>query len=198
VASFAGLLARRMQASDEQVKEYVSYISDAVARMDSFLVDLLAYAQVTKNKNSVREIDSEIVVEWALMNLRRAIEETGAQVTYEALPDINADQAQMAQVFQNLIGNALKYRSELAPRVHVSARQQGEEWIFCVEDNGIGIPVEQRESIFGMFKRLHGRDVPGTGLGLAICKRIVENHGGRIWVESELGAGSKFFFTVPA
>jgi len=198
VASFAGLLARRMQCGDDEVKEYVGYISDAVERMNAFLIDLLAYAQAAQHKNSLREIDSEMVLEWALMNLRSAIEETGAQVTYDPLPAIHADQAQMAQVFQNLLGNALKYHSEATPRIHLSARPEGGEWIFSVEDNGIGIPAEQHERIFGIFKRLHGRDVPGTGLGLAMCKRIVENHGGRIWVESEVGKGSKFFFTVPA
>jgi chemotaxis family two-component system sensor kinase Cph1 len=142
--------------------------------------------------------DSEKVLEWALMNLRAAIEETGAVISNDPLPQITADQSQMVQLFQNLIGNSLKYRSKDPPRIHITAAKNGEVWLFSISDNGVGIPAQYREAVFSAFKRLYGSESPGTGLGLALCKRIVEKHRGRIWVESELGKGSVFRFTIPA
>ena len=133
-----------------------------------------------------------------LDNLQVAIGESGAVVTHDPLPVVMADPTQLSQLFQNLIGNALKFRGERPPEIHVGAEQQGEEWLFWVRDNGIGIEAQYAERIFVIFQRLHTRDeYPGTGIGLAICKRIVERHGGRIWVESEPGEGSSFFFTIP-
>lgn len=196
INSFAQLLAKRADG-DAHAQEYLSYIQDAVNVMDVFLTDLLAYAQVGSNAVRPQLIDTDVVVQWALMNLRAMIQETNAVITSDPLPQIHADQGQMAQVFQNLIGNALKYRGEQPPRIHIAARESGEEWIFSVSDDGIGIAPEYTERIFDLFKRLHGTKIPGTGLGLALCKRIVENHGGRIWVDSQLGSGSTFHFTVP-
>ncbi len=197
IGSFTQLLAKRVE-NDPDTHEYLSYIQDAVNVMNVFLTDLLAYAQVRSGADQRKTIDADIVLQWALMNLRGIIQETGAVITSDGLPQIEADQGQMAQLFQNLIGNALKYRSEQTPRIHISAEKRADEWVFSVSDNGMGISAEYNDRIFDLFKRLHGSKIPGTGLGLALCKRIVENHGGRIWVESEVGKGSTFSFTIPA
>jgi len=198
VASFAQLLSKRLDGADGEIQEFVTYIVDGVRRMNTFLEDMLAYSQAAHHADTVRRIAADVVLQWAVMNLRSAIDQAVAEVTHDPLPEIMADQGHMAQLFQNLIGNALKYRSAAPPRIHVSATPGEGEWTFSVQDNGIGIAPDQHERIFGLFKRLHGPDVPGTGLGLALCKRIVENHGGRIWVESAVDRGSKFCFTIPA
>lgn len=197
IGSFAQLLSRRVEG-DHDAKEHLSYILDAVNVMNVFLTDLLTYAQVGSGVVPKRQIDMDTVLQWALMNLRGIIQETGAVITSDPLPQVAADQGQMAQLFQNLIGNALKYRSEKAPLVHIRANENNDEWIFSISDNGIGVPAEYRERIFDPFRRLHGSKIPGTGLGLALCKRIIDNHHGRIWVESEAGKGSTFRFTIPA
>jgi light-regulated signal transduction histidine kinase (bacteriophytochrome) len=137
------------------------------------------------------------MLETALFNLDAKIRENGAVVTHDPLPRVMADQMQIIQVFQNLIGNAIKYRSAEPPKVHVSARLEGTECIFCVRDNGIGFKQEYADRIFGLFKRLHGKEVPGTGIGLANCRKILERHGGRIWAEAEEGVGAAFYFALP-
>ena len=138
-------------------------------------------------------------LERALVNLKGAIEESGARVTRDPLPIVIADRARLVRLFQNLIGNAIKFRGPCPPRVHVSAERRGREWLFTVRDNGIGIQADHRDRIFVVFQRLHRRDeYPGTGIGLSICKKVVEGHGGRIWVESDPGSGSTFYFTLPA
>jgi light-regulated signal transduction histidine kinase (bacteriophytochrome) len=132
------------------------------------------------------------------MNLELSIRESAAEVTHDPLPSVYCDETQIAQVFQNLIGNAIKYRTDEPPRIHVWGDEGDGEWILSVRDNGMGIDPQYHERIFGIFKRLHGRELPGTGMGLAICKRIVERHNGRLWVESEAGKGATFRFTLPA
>jgi light-regulated signal transduction histidine kinase (bacteriophytochrome) len=198
VAWFSQLIARRAQTDDAELQEFASYISKAFERIDVFLNDLLTFAQAGEGEQQLRVVDSEKVLQWALMNLQARIEETGAVISNDPLPQITADQSQMVQLFQNLIGNSLKYRSDDPPRVHVTATKTGDVWLFSISDNGVGIPAQHGEAVFTAFKRLHGSESPGTGLGLALCKRIVERHRGRIWVESEVGKGSIFRFTIPA
>ena len=200
VSSYAQLVAKRYpDALDEEGHEFLRHITEGVSRMRQLIQDLLAYSRASQGGGlQMEETDVEGVVAWALMNLQVSIQESGAHVTYEKLPTVYGDRAQLAQLFQNLIGNAIKYRSSAPPRIHIQAESRKGEWMFSVQDNGIGIAPEYRERVFGIFKRLHGREYPGTGIGLAICKRIVERHGGRIWVESEDGAGSTFYFTIAA
>src|SRR5437867_10125931 len=167
--------------------------------MQDLINALLNYSRVgTRGREFVPTDLSEAVRE-VLDTLRITIEKEGAEVDVETLPIVQADPTQMRQIFQNLIGNALKFRGAEPPRIQVSARREGKHWVLSVSDNGIGIDREYVERIFVIFQRLHGRDrYPGTGIGLAICRKIVERHGGRIWVESEPGRGSRFFFTMPA
>ena len=159
--------------------------------------DLLAYSRVSTRAKPFQPTNCEIVFNQALANVKMAIEESDALVTHDPLPTVMADASQMVQLFQNLLSNAIKFRKE-KPRITVSAVQRGNEWLFSVEDSGIGIAPEFMEHIFKMFQREHtSAEYPGTGVGLAICKKIVERHGGRIWVESQVGKGSTFYFTIP-
>lgn len=181
-------------------EEFINHIATGVVRMEQLLADLRAFLRAsTSDQTSAPNADPGAALSRALTNLSAAIETSGATVTHGVLPEeVFLRQFQMEQLFQNLIGNAIHYRSEEPLQVHVSAEPCGDVWKFCVRDNGIGIRPEYQEQIFGMFKRLHTwSESPGTGMGLAICKRIVERCGGRIWVESEPGHGSAFFFTVP-
>ena len=165
--------------------------------MQGLINDLLAYSRVGARVKGFEPTDCSAVLDQALADLKAAIEKSGAVVTYDPLPAVMADNSQLVQLFQNLIGNAIKFHVE-APRIHVSAEQKGKEWVFSVRDNGIGIEPQYAERIFVIFQRLHTReDYPGTGIGLAICKKIVERRGGRIWVESQPGTGSTFYFTIP-
>lgn len=197
IASFSQLL-RSNAGLEPCVLEYVSGIDDAMAGIDTFLDDLLTFAQVGRSGQACRMIDSEAVVHFAIASLRGLIEESRALISHDRLPPLYADERQVTQLLQNLIENSLKYRGGRPPRIHISAALSGEEWTFSVTDNGLGIPPNRQAIIFEKFKRLHGREIRGTGLGLALCKRIVENYGGRIWVESEPGRGSTFRFTLPA
>jgi light-regulated signal transduction histidine kinase (bacteriophytochrome) len=167
--------------------------------MQKLIDDILLFSRVTTRALPFEPVEMGRIMHDALENLRASIEETKARVTYEKLPVIQADPSQMAQVLQNLIGNAIKFhKDEEPPVVHVSARQVGEEWIFSVKDNGIGIDPELFSRLFNLFQRLHTQDrYPGTGVGLAVSKKIVQRHGGRIWVESQPGQGSVFFFSIP-
>ena len=172
---------------------------DGVRRMQELIDALLQYSRVGSKGQQMAPIHLDGAVDDAVANLRASIEESGARITRDDLPEVTADRGQLAQLFQNLIGNALKFRAERAPAVHVGAEQRNGEWLLEVRDNGIGIDPEHRDRIFDIFERLHGRDrYQGTGIGLAICKKIVERHGGRIWVESEAGQGSTFRFTIPS
>jgi light-regulated signal transduction histidine kinase (bacteriophytochrome) len=165
--------------------------------MQELIKDLLAYSRVTSHHEDFIEIDFEELIEEVLFDLEIIIEENKAIITLDPLPIIYSDRLQMRQLFQNLIGNAIKYNDK-TPLIHISVKKEDADWIFGVSDNGIGIKSEHYERIFQVFKRLHTKEeYDGTGIGLAICQKIVERHGGRIWIESELGKGSTFYFTIP-
>jgi PAS domain S-box-containing protein len=200
VASYTQLLARRYKGRlDSEADEFIAYAVDGSNRMQGLIQDLLAYSRAGANGKALHEISSEKALEEALSNLRATIQESGAVVTLDSLPAITTDDTQLVQVFQNLVGNAIKYHGLKAPLVHVSAMKNGgKEWIFSVRDNGLGIDPQYFERIFVLFQRLHGREeFKGTGIGLAICTKIVERLGGRIWVESEPQKGSTFYFALP-
>ncbi len=200
VSSFTQLLAKRYRGRlDADADDFIDYVVGGAVRMQHLINDLLTYSRVGRAGEGFAPTDCAAVVATACANLRTAIEECGAQVTSDPLPTVAAEAPQLLQVFQNLIGNAIKFhRKDAPPRVHVGARRQEGDWLFWVRDNGIGIEPQYAARIFLVFQRLHGRkEYPGTGIGLAICKKVVERHGGRIWVESEPGRGSTFFFTLP-
>jgi PAS domain S-box-containing protein len=200
VASYTQLLAQRYKGRlDSDADEFIGYAVDGSNRMQGLIQDLLAYSRAGTNGKVLREISSENAFKGALANLRTTIGENGAIVTHDLLPAITTDDTQLTQVFQNLVGNAIKYRGAEVPHVHVSAAKNGgNEWIFSVRDNGLGIDPQYFERIFVIFQRLHGREeFKGTGIGLAICKKVVERLGGRIWVESQLQKGSTFYFALP-
>jgi PAS domain S-box-containing protein len=199
VASYTQLLARRYRGKlDEDAEEFIGYAVDGVTRMQELINDLLAYSRVGTRGGHFGPTPLEPVVNRVLTTLATAIEESGAEVTCDPLPTVEGDPVQLGQLFQNLIGNAIKFRGADPPRVHIGARRGDDEWVFTVRDNGIGIAPEFADRIWVIFQRLHSRDeYPGTGIGLAICKKIVERHGGQISVESEPGSGSTFRFNIP-
>ena len=200
VVNFTELLEREYGGKlGGEADQFISYSVGGALRIEALLKALLAYWEVTEREQiSVASVDCGAVLANALSNLQSAIEETGAIVTSDPLPTLMAEEVMMTQLFQNLISNSIKYRREEPPRIHVSAERDAEGWLFAVRDNGMGIEPQFAERVFGMFKRLHGKDIPGTGIGLALCKKIVERKGGRIWVESEAGHGATFKFTIPA
>jgi two-component system, sensor histidine kinase and response regulator len=200
VTSYVQLLAQRYQGQlDSEAQEFIGYAVEGAQRMKALIDDLLAYSRVNIRERLVVPTDSGAVLQQTLQNLHIQIAESGATVTADPLPTVSTDRMQLGLLWQNLLSNALKFRGQEPPRVHVSARRQGNEWVFSVRDNGIGMEPRHTERIFQMFQRLHTRqEYPGTGIGLAICKKIVERHGGRIWVESEPGQGTTFSFTLPA
>ena len=199
VTNFVQLLAKRYQGKlDSNADDFIRFAVDGAMRMWTLINDLLAYSRVGTRSQTFEPINCETILQEALDNLRVTIEESGAVVTHDSLPTVMADSLQLGQLFQNLIGNAIKFRGDERPRIHISARRNDNGWTFSVRDNGIGIAPEFRKRIFIIFQRLHGpQQYPGTGIGLAVCKKIVERHGGRIWVESEPGKGSTFYFTLP-
>jgi len=199
ISGFVKLLAKRYKGKlDDKAEEFIAHTIDGVQTMEMLIRDLLEYSKVQLKGMVLKPTDCNLLVEESLKNLHTAIAESGAMVTYGSLPTVMADASQLSRVFQNLIGNALKFRGEDVPKVHISAEKKENEWFFSVRDNGMGINPNQAERIFLIFQRLHTEEeYSGTGLGLSICKRIVERHGGRIWVESEPGKGSTFFFTLP-
>ncbi len=198
VSSYVRLLERRYKEKlDADADEFITYAADGAKRMQRLINDLLQYSRVGTRNRPFEPTDCEAVLNQVLASLEVAIERNNAQITRDPLPTVMADQTQLAQVFQNLIDNALKFRGEAPPLIHVSARRNGSHWLFSVHDNGVGIDPQYSDRIFVIFQRLHGRqEYPGTGIGLAICKKIVERHDGRIWVESNGDHGSTFFFTV--
>jgi light-regulated signal transduction histidine kinase (bacteriophytochrome) len=200
VVSYTQLLAKRYKGRlDADADEFLSFAVDGAHRMQLLIQGLLAYCRVETTGKDLLETSSQSALEWALVKLQGAIEDSGSVVTHDPLPTVTADSSQLAQLFENLVGNAIKYHGVDPPRVHVSAKRYSDgEWIFSVRDNGIGIDSQYFEKIFVMYQRLHGRkEISGTGVGLTVCKKIAQRHGGRIWVESSLGNGSTFYLVLP-
>jgi PAS domain S-box-containing protein len=199
VEGYATLLAKRYKGQlDSDADEFIDFILDGTTRMLQLIHDVLNHASIgTTDHKPVQVIETRMVVDQALKNLDMLIKDTKAKITVGDLPTVVASKAELVQLFQNLIGNALKYRGEATPVIKISCEENVHEWVFSVEDNGIGIDPKYSEKIFDMFSRLHGKtQYSGTGIGLAICKKIVETHGGRIWVQSAPGKGSIFLFTL--
>jgi light-regulated signal transduction histidine kinase (bacteriophytochrome) len=199
VVSYTQLLARRYQGKlDAEADEFIAFAVDGAQRMQKLIRALLAYSRVGTQSKPLKPASIQAALDWALANLQMAITDNQAVVTHDTLPTVLADETQLGQLFQNLIDNALKFRNSQPPAIHISAEQKDSQWLFSIRDNGIGLEPQYVERIFVIFQRLHGpTDYPGSGIGLAICKRIVERHGGRIWVESQLGQGATFYFTLP-
>jgi light-regulated signal transduction histidine kinase (bacteriophytochrome) len=199
VASYVQLLARRYRGRlDADADEFIEYAVEGATRMQTLINDLLAYSRVGKQTEPLARVDSEAAFGRALANLGEAIDGSGAVVTHGRLPSVVADFPQLVQLFQNLVGNAIKFQEGGPPEVHAEARRLPGEWLFSVRDNGIGIDPEFAERIFAIFARLHTRgEYEGSGIGLSICKKIVERHGGRIWTEPNDDPGSTFYFTIP-
>jgi signal transduction histidine kinase/ABC-type amino acid transport substrate-binding protein len=198
VVSYAQLLELRYgEQLDGTAREFIGFLVDGARRMHQMINDLLAYSRVGTKGRPAEQIDAGSCCAQALGNLKLLVEQTGAEISMTGLPTLTADSPQLVQLFQNLVGNSLKFHGDLPPRVSIRAEELAMEWRFAVADNGIGLDPAQGDRIFQIFQRLHGySEYPGTGIGLAICKRIVERHGGRIWVESAPGAGATFFFTI--
>ena len=193
------LLSQRYSGQlDEEADKIISFVVDGVERMESLIQDLLTYSQVANQTKNFEPVNCEKVIDKALSNLQLMIQETQAQITSDTLPTIAGDKTQLVQLFQNIIANGIKYQKEESPVIHVEAELRQKDWLFSVKDNGIGIAPQYQKRIFQIFQRLHTRqEYSGTGIGLAICKKIVELHGGKIWVESEEGKGTSFLFTMP-
>ena len=199
IASFTQLLAKRYgDKLDDKAREFIAFAVDGSKRMQTLINDLLSFSRVGTQGRSLVPVSTDAVLDAVLKNLKRSIEESRAIITRDPLPVVLADELQLSQIMQNLIGNAIKFRRDGAAIVHIGAEQTPTGWNISVRDNGIGVAPEHSERIFVIFQRLHARgEYPGTGIGLAVCRRIVERHGGRIWVESAPGQGSTFYFALP-
>jgi PAS domain S-box-containing protein len=199
IKGFLGLMERRYKDKlDEKAHELIRFSIEGAMRMQELIKDLLEYSRVGTKGKAFKPTDCSLILNKAISNLKVAIEESRAEVTHDSLPTVMANGVQLTSLFQNLIGNAIKFHGAEAPRVHISAERKGDEWIFSVRDNGIGIEPKFADTIFAVFQRLHSSDkYPGTGIGLAVCKKIVDLHDGRIWVESKPGRGATFYFTIP-
>ena len=200
IASFTQLLAKRYADKlDDKAREFIGFAVDGSKRMQTLINDLLAFSRVGTQRKAPAPVRCDTTLDAVLRSLKRAIEENGALITRDALPVVFADEVQLGQLLQNLVGNAIKFRSDKAPRIHIGAERGGPDWKIFVRDNGIGIAPEHYERIFVIFQRLHTKtEYAGTGIGLAVCKKIVERHGGRLWVEPTPGGGSTFCFTIAA
>ncbi len=198
VSSYTQLLAKRYAGKlDSDASEFIAYAVDGANRMQKLIQDLLAYSRISREARSFAPISAQTSLSYALVNLGNAIKESEAVITHDPLPTVMGDEKQLAQLFQNLLSNAIKFSSP-QPRIHISSTRGHDEWVLGIRDQGIGLDPQYADRIFVIFQRLHSRDeYPGTGIGLAICKKIVERHGGRMWVESELGKGATFYFTIP-
>ena len=199
VISFTQLLEKRYKDKlDKDANDFIHFAVDGAIRMKGLINDLLDYSRIITRREPLKKINFEKVLDDVILNLQMKIKETSAKISYDELPSLMADRTQLMQLFQNLISNALKFRSKKAPQIHISAQHTHNEWIFSVKDNGIGMEQRFLKKIFIIFQRLHTKDeYPGSGIGLAICKRIVDILNGRIWVESEVGKGSTFKFAIP-
>ena len=199
VTSFLQLLQKRYKGQlDDDADKFINYAVDGSERMRQLISDLLTFSRVGKNVNQFQLIDCRAVLDRVLLNLKMAIEDAGAEVTYDSPPTVLADEIQLVQLFQNLTGNAIKFRGKEPPKVHISITRQNSDWLFSIRDNGIGIEPQYADRIFVIFQKLHTKSkYSGTGIGLAICKKIVENHGGRIWLQSVPDRGNVFSFTLP-
>jgi len=200
MSAYSQLLSKRYRGMlDDDADEFLSFLLSASARMSALVRDLLAYARLTTEQERPASIALDEDLEAALSHLDQAINESGASVTHDPMPTLQVDRGQMVRLFQNLVGNAIKYRkSNRPPIVHISAEQKGADWIISIRDNGIGFDPKHASTIFEPFKRLHtAQEYPGTGVGLAICRRIVQSQRGRIWAESQPGEGTTFYFTLP-
>jgi light-regulated signal transduction histidine kinase (bacteriophytochrome) len=199
VSSYLQLIEQRYKDKlDAAGTEFMNYAVDGATRMQTMINDLLTFSRVGTRGKPFEPTDCEVILDQTLANLQMAIEESQAIITHDPLPTVMSDDTQMVLLFQNLIGNAIKFRTQEQMRVHISAEAKGREWVFSVRDNGIGIDPQYFERLFVIFQRLHSKEeYPGTGIGLAVCKRVVERHGGKIWVESQPGQGSTFYFTIP-
>ena len=197
VASYMQLLEERYKDRlDANASDFIGFAVDGAKRMQELIQGLLSYSRVGSRVNKFEPTSCDEVLKAAIADLKLIIEEQGAEITWEPLPTLYADGSQLTQVFHNLLSNALKFRGDLPPKIHVSAVPSDEQWTFSVKDNGIGIESKYFERIFVMFQRLHSRTGSGTGIGLAICKRSSNSHGGKLWVESVPGQGTTFFFTI--
>jgi len=198
VSSYTQLLAERYKDKlDDKANLFIHYAVDGAVRMQLLINDLLAFSRIGTKGKPLVTVDAHAVLGEVIQNLKMTIKETKAIITNDNLPEVRADSSQLAQLFQNLIGNALKFRGEVYPLIHIAATDEGTEWLFSVRDNGIGIDPQFADKVFVIFQRLHTKEeYPGSGIGLAICKKIVDRHGGRIWFESESGKGATFYFTL--
>jgi light-regulated signal transduction histidine kinase (bacteriophytochrome) len=198
IKSFLQLLERRLgERLNSEELELISFAQGAAERMSTLVQDLLLYSQVSTGPRALEPVDCEALLGALVSDLNVAVQESQAAITWGPLPTVHAERTAMRQLLQNLVGNAIKYRAARPLLVEITAFRRDGYWLFCVKDNGLGIPSEYKLRIFEMFQRLHGEELPGSGIGLAMCQRIVERFGGKIWVESDPGEGSEFYFTIP-
>jgi len=199
IVSFSQLLEDKYQDKlDKDGKDFIQFITDGAKKMNILIKDLLAYSRITTHAKPPQSTNLENILKDSLFNLQESIKESDAVITYDKMPILKVDKTQFMQLFQNIISNSVKFRRKEPPRVHIGVKESYNEWLFSIKDNGIGIESKYFDRLFNIFYRLHTKEeYPGTGIGLPICKKIVQRYGGEIWVESELGKGSIFFFTIP-
>lgn len=200
VSSYTQLLSQKYKDKlDQDANDFITFAVDGAKRMQQLITDLLIYSQISTKGNPFSETDCNLIIKDVILNLSIAIRESHAEITFDTLPTVKCDKVQILQLFQNLLSNSLKFHRNKPPRIHISAHQKDNEWVFVITDNGIGISPEYHDQIFLIFQRLHSKsEYPGTGVGLAICKKIIDRHHGKIWIESKLGEGTTFYFTLPA
>jgi light-regulated signal transduction histidine kinase (bacteriophytochrome) len=198
IVSFSQLLEERYQSKlDKDGKDFIHFITDGAKKMNTLIKDLLSYSRITTQAKPTKTSNLNDILKDALFNLQESIKSSNAVITYDEMPTLEVDKTQFIQLFQNLLSNSIKFRSQDPPRIHVGVKNINDKWIFSVKDNGIGIEPKYFDKLFNIFYRLHTKEeYPGTGIGLPICKKIVQRYGGKIWVESEFGKGSTFFFTI--